>query len=169
MITASNEVRVDVLAANPQLIEQVGLLRWREWAYGENDPTRFIDVSRDEAGDGVHLPMTLVAIDAVGDAVGVVGLGDVDGEISDAERAGRTPWILGMVVAKDARMLGVGRLLLRALQQAAAGLGQSQTWVATGDEAVWFYRRCGWEPVERLELASTGIETTILAKATHAT
>lgn len=159
---------MDGLAANPQLFEQVGLLRWREWAYGEKDPTRFIDVSRDEAGDGVHLPMTVVAINSAGDAVGVVGLRDVDDEVSDAERAGRTPWILGMVVAKDARMLGVGRLLLRGLQEAAAGLGHAQTWVATGDEAVGFYRRCGWVPVEQLRLASTGIATTILAKATHA-
>ena len=167
MSTSSSEVRIDGLAAHPQLIEQVGLLRWQEWAYGEKDPTRFIDVSRDEVGDGVHLPMTLVAIDSAGDVVGVVGLGDVDGEVSDAERAGRTPWILGMVVAKDARRLGVGRLLLRGLQEAAAGLGHTQTWVATGDEAVGFYRSCGWEPVERLRLASTKIATTILTKATR--
>lgn len=155
------------LAANPYLFEQVGILRWREWAYGEKDPTRFVDVSRDEAGDGVHLPMTLVAINSVGDAVGVVGLGDIDDEVSDIERAGRTPWILGMVVADDARLLGVGRLLLGGLQGAAAGLGHSQTWVATGDEAVEFYRRCGWEPVDQFRLASTGIATTILAKATR--
>ena len=69
MNTASTKVRVDRLAANPQLIKQVGLLRWREWAYGEKDSTRFVDVSRDEAGDGVHLPMTLVAIDSAGDAL----------------------------------------------------------------------------------------------------
>lgn len=50
--------------------------------------------------------MTLVAIDSAGDALGVVGLCDVDDEVSDAERAGRTPWILGMVVAKDACMRG---------------------------------------------------------------
>ena len=73
-----------------------------------------------------------------------------------------------MVVAKDARMRGVGRLLLRGLQEVAAGLGHSQTWVATGDEAVEFYKRCGWVPVERLRLASTEIATTILTRATHA-
>lgn len=165
---ASNEVHVDQLAAHTELTEQVGLLRWTEWAYGEKDPTRFIDVTRDEAGDGVRLPMTLVAIDPAQKAVGVVGLGAVDDEVSDAERAGRTPWILGMVVAKEARMLGVGRLLLLGLQEAAARLGHAQTWVATGEEAVGFYRRCGWQPVEHLRLASTGIPTAILVKATHA-
>jgi GNAT superfamily N-acetyltransferase len=165
---ASSEVRIDHLAAHPQLIEQVGLLRWREWAYGEKDPTRFVDVSRDEAGDGVRLPMTLVAIDSAGNALGVVGLGSIDDEVSDVERGGRTPWTLGMVVAKEARMLGVGRLLLLAVQEAAAGLGHPQTWVATGEEAVRFYQRCGWEPIEHLRLQSTSLATTILAIATRA-
>jgi GNAT superfamily N-acetyltransferase len=167
MDAAGGEVRVEQLAANAQLVEQVGLLRWREWAYGKKDPARLIDVSRVEAGDGVHLPMTLVAIDSEANAVGVVGLGAVYGELSDAERAGRTPWILGMVVAEEARLPGVGRLLLNGLQNAAAGLGHSETWVATGEEAVTFYQRCGWSPVEHVRLASTRIETTILTKAKH--
>ena len=83
-----------------------------------------------------------------------------------AERAGRTPWILGMVVAREARELGVGRLLLAGLQDVAAELGHSHTWVATGKEAVGFYQRCGWEPVQHLRLESTGISTTILCKST---
>lgn len=111
--------------------------------------------------------MALVAINSAGNAVGVVGLGDIDGEVSDAERAGRSPWILGVVVAQDERMLGVGRSLLQGLQETAAKLGRSQTWVATGVEAVGFYRHCGWEPVEQLRLASTAIATTILRKATR--
>ena len=144
------------------------MLRWKEWAYGEKDPARFIDVTAEEAGDGVNLPMTLVAIDAAQDAVGVVGLGPIDDDVSNAERAGRTPWILGMVVAKDARRLGVGRHLLDDLQQAAATLGHCQTWVATGKEAVVFYQQCGWKPVEHLCLESTGIPTTILVRSTSA-
>jgi len=160
------DLQVDQLAAHPGLLEQVGILRWDEWAYGEKDATRFVDISREEAGDGVTLPMTLVAIDNDTTAVGVVGLGAIDDEVSAVERAGRTPWILGMVVAKDARNLGVGRLLLLGLQEAAAALGHSHTWVATGNDAVGFYKRCGWEPIERLRLESTGIPTTILCKPT---
>src|SRR6266540_5931190 len=155
MAVTLDDLHVDQLAAHPELFEQVGILRWREWAYGEKDPARFIDVTAEEAGDGVNLPMTLVAIDAAQDAVGVVGLGPIDGEVSKAERAERTPWILGMVVAKDARRLGVGRRLLDELQQAAAALGHRQTWVATGNEAVGFYQRCGWKSVEHLRLEST--------------
>lgn len=75
------------------------------------------------SGDGLRLPMTLFAIDAAHNALGAVGLGPVDDEVSEAERAGRTPWILGMVVAKEARMLGIGRRLLEGLQDAAGTLG----------------------------------------------
>ncbi|QDP95964.1 GNAT family N-acetyltransferase [Microlunatus elymi] len=160
------DFHIDQLAARPELIEQVGTLRWIEWAYGDSDPARFIDVTRAESGDGVSLPMTFVAIDASKRAVGVVGLGEIDDELSADERSGRTPWILGMVVAQDVRGRGVGRLLLTGLQATALDLGHAHTWVATGNQAVGFYRRCGWQPVERLRLQSTGIMTTILSNPT---
>src|SRR5215472_12811732 len=161
-------IRVESLADHPGLLEQVGLLRWKEWAYGAPDAAPFIEVTAREAGRGGLLPMTLVAIDVAGGggAVGAVGLGPVDDELSVAERAGRTPWILGMVVAAESRKQGVGRQLLENLQDLAASLGHPRTWVATGDEAVGFYQCCGWAPVGRLRLESTGIPTTILTKPT---
>ena len=45
-------------------------------------------------------------------------------------------------------------------------LGHRQSWVATGKEAVGFYQKCGWEPVEQVRLESTGIPATILVKPT---
>lgn len=166
MATSPQDPRVVRLADHPELTRQAGILRWKEWAYGEQDPARFIDVTAREAGDGLRLPVTLVAVDATHTALGVVSLGAADNEVSDAERAGRTPWILGMVVAREARLLGIGRRLLDELQEAAATFGHRQSWVATGEEAVGFYQRCGWAPVEQLHLASTGILTTILVKET---
>jgi GNAT superfamily N-acetyltransferase len=115
---------------------------------------------------GGQLPMTLVAIDVAGCAVGLVGLGPVDDELSATERGGQRPWILGMVVRAESRKLGVGRQLLESLHDVAASLGHPWTWVATGDEAVGFYQRCGWTAVEHLRLESTGIPTAILMRAT---
>jgi len=159
-------IRVESLADHSELFEQVGLLRWKEWAYGAPDAAPFIEVTAREAGRGGQLPMTLVAIDVAGGAVGAVGLDRVDDELSVAERAGRAPWIVGMVVAAESRKLGTGRQLLENLQDLAASLGHARTWVATGDEAVGFYQRCGWAPVGHLRLESTGIPTTILTKPT---
>ena len=162
------DIRAESLADHPGLLEQVGLLRWKEWAYGAPDPAPFIEVTAREAGRRGQLPMTLVAIDVAGGAVGAVGLDRVDDELSVAERAGRAPWIVGMVVAAESRKRGVGRQLLESLQDVAASLGHPQTWVATGDEAVGFYQRCGWAAVEHLRLESTGIPTTILMRPVKA-
>lgn len=166
MATSSGEIRVEPLADHPELVEQAGLLRWKEWAYGDPDPGSFVKTAARESGPVSGLPTTLIAIDEAGDAVGVVGLDTVDDEVSPAERAGRTPWIVGMVVRGDSRMVGIGRQLLERLQDVAASLGHQRTWVATGEEAVGFYERCGWSAVEHLRLESTGIPTTILAKPT---
>lgn len=165
-MAAPRGIRVEPLADHPGLFEQVGLLRWKQWAYGAQDPAPFIEVTAREAGRRGRLPVTLVAIDVARGAVGAAGLGPVDDELSVAERAGRTPWILGMVVAAESRKLGIGRQLLENLQDLAASVGHPRTWVATGREAVGFYQRCGWAAVEHLRLESTGIPTTILTKPT---
>jgi hypothetical protein len=100
------DLRVESLADHPELFEQVGLLRWKQWAYGARDPAPFIEVTAKEAGRSGQLPMTLVAIDVAGGAVGAVGLDRVDDELNVAERAGRTPWIVGMVVRAENRRRG---------------------------------------------------------------
>lgn len=161
-------LRVESLADHSELLEQVGLLRWKEWAYGAQDPAPFIEVTAKEAGRSGQLPMTLVAIDAAGGVVGAAGLDRIDDELSAAERADRTPWIVGIVVRAENRRQGVGRQLLESLQDAAASLRHPRAWVATGDEAVGFYQRCGWAAVEHLRLESTGIPTTILMRPAKA-
>lgn len=166
MAALPEDVRIENLADHRGLVEAAGLLRWREWANGDPDPREWVEVTAREAEDGVSGPITFVAIDRVGQAVGVVGLGPVDGELSAEERAGRTPWILGLVVAREARGLGIGRLLLAHLRGVAADLGHPATWVATGEQAVGFYRRCGWSPIEQLRLTCTGLPTTILTRST---
>lgn len=163
-MAAPRDIRIGSLADHPQLFEQVGLLRWKEWAYGAPDATEFVEATVREAGRAGQLPVTLVAIDVAGRAVGAVALGRADDELSVAERAGRTPWILGMVVAAESRKLGIGRHLLENLQDLAVSLGHPRTWVATGREAAGFYQRCGWVAAQNLRLESTGIDTTILVK-----
>lgn len=154
---------VDLLAHRPHLVETVGELRWREWGSGDPSPAGWIDITRREAG-AAELPMTFVAVGTSGDAVGAVALGEIDDALNAAERATRSPWVLGMIVRRDVRGRGIGRLLLRHLEDAAAGRGCHRLWVATGDQAVDFYGRCGWSAVQRLRLASTGIDTTILTR-----
>ena len=108
---------IQLLADNARLIAAIGALRWREWGRAP-EPERlgwWVEVTAREAGrDG--LPITWVAIDEHGGALGAVGLGAFD----LAERRDRSPWVLGMIVRPDRRGTGVGRLLLAQLEAWAA-------------------------------------------------
>ena len=155
-----DSVSVQLLADRPDLVRAVGEIRWAEWGHAPEpeDLSWWVDVTVREAGrEG--LPVTFAAVEGSGAAVGAVALGEFDIE----ERRDRSPWVLGMIVRPDYRGQGVGRLLLSQLERHAAAAGFSPVWVATGDPAVDFYRRCGWQPIETLPLASGG-PTTVLQK-----
>lgn len=144
-------VTIHLLADNEPLIAVIGDLRWREWGHAPEPEDRawWVDVTAREAGrDG--LPITWVATDERGDALGAVGLGEFDLE----ERGDRTPWVLGMIVRPDCRGMGVGRLLLTHLEAWARMHDYTQLWVANEGPAIDFYRKCGWELGEAVERAS---------------
>jgi GNAT superfamily N-acetyltransferase len=149
MTPPPDPVTVALLADHPHLIAAIGDLRWREWGHAPEPEDRgwWVEVTAREAGrDG--LPITWVALDARGEALGAVGLGEFD----IPEPRDRSPWVLGMIVRPDRRGQGIGRRLLARLEAWAGGHGYRQVWVATGDQAIGFYRRCGWalhETVER--------------------
>ena len=149
-----------MLADRLHLVGAVAEMRWREWGDepGREELSWWVDVTAAEAGQR-GLPVTWVAVDEGGEAAGAVGLGEFD----IAERRDRSPWVLGMVVWSASRGRGVGRLLLSRLEQYAAGQGFPRVWVATGDPAVGFYRRCGWAEAERLPPA-WGNQLTILTR-----
>jgi GNAT superfamily N-acetyltransferase len=160
VVAFSGALSVHVLADRPHLVAAVGEMRWREWGDepGREELSWWVDITFREAGRQ-GLPVTWVAVDEAGEAAGAVGLGKFD----IAERRDRSPWVLGMVVRRASRGQGVGRLLLSALEQFAAGQGYPRVWVATGDPAVGFYRRCGWEEAERLPY-TWGDQITILTR-----
>jgi GNAT superfamily N-acetyltransferase len=160
MTTSPGPVTVQLLADNEQLIAAIGELCWREWGHAPEPESLdwWVEVTAREAGrDG--LPISWVAIDAHGEAVGRVGLGEFDLE----ERQDRSPWVLGMIVQPDRRGQGIGSLLMAQLESWAGSHGYKQAWVATGGRAVNFYRRCGWALSETIERAS-GEVATVLTK-----
>lgn len=152
-----------LLAEHPELVAEVGVLRWREWSEGDPTPGVWIETTAREAGSE-QLPVTLVALGLDGHAVGAVALGETDGALDENERSGRGPWLLGMIVREPERLCGVGRLMVSAIEDLARERGHDRVWVATGDAAVDFYRHCGWGEHERLVLAQDSLPTTILSK-----
>lgn len=150
---------VHLLADRPELIAAVGALRWREWGRPPEpeDPSWWEAMTRKEAGRD-RLPVTFVAVDEPGQAIGAVGLGQYDLD----ERQDVSPWVMGTIVHPDHRGVGLGRALMAELEAWAAAHGVAQAWVATG-QAAGFYHRCGWRYVETMRLR-TGQRMTVLTK-----
>jgi GNAT superfamily N-acetyltransferase len=151
-----------LLADHPELVAEVGVLRWHEWGLSPT-PGTWIEITAREAGSD-QLPITLVAMGLDGRALGAVALGKYDDAVDEAAREGRTPWLLGMVVRGPERKCGVGRLMVTAVEDLARSRGHERVWVATGAEAVEFYLRCGWKRHQELVPANGDLRTTILAK-----
>ncbi len=151
MTSSFDPIEVQLLADDARLIAAIGELRWREWGHAPEpeDLDWWIDVTAREAGRD-RLPVTWVAVDGRGDALGAVGLGAYDIE----ERGDRSPWVLGMIVRPDHRGLGIGRLLMSHLEAWAGKHGYMQVWVANEGPAIGFYQACGWELSEEVETAT---------------
>ena len=160
MVTSSGPVAIQLLADNEQLVAAIGDLRWREWGHAPEpeDLDWWVNVTAREAGRD-RIPITWVAIDERGGALGAVGLGAFDLE----ERRDRSPWVLGMIVRPDRRGIGIGSLLLAHLEAWAGIHAYKQVWVASGSPAIGFYRKCGWQLSETIERAS-GETVSVLTK-----
>jgi GNAT superfamily N-acetyltransferase len=152
-------VTVAPLADHPQLITAVARMRWQEWGDepGREQLAWWVDVTRLEAGRD-RLPVTWVAFDERGEALGAVGLAEYDID----ERRDRSPWLVGMIVRADLRRHGIGRRLVATLEDWARAQAYARAWVATGDPAVGFYQACGWELHETFERADE--TTTVLSR-----
>lgn len=154
----SAPVAVELLADRPDLLIPLARIRWREWGdhRGREELQWWIDTTRRETGRAAP-PITLVATDEAGDAVGGVGLIPVE----HPELANRGPWVVGTIVRPDRRSHGIGAVLMTRLKQWAAEAGIDRLWVATGGRAVDFYRRCGFDLIELVTLPN-GERVTIL-------
>jgi GNAT superfamily N-acetyltransferase len=130
-----------LLADQPELIAEVGVLRWHASGEGST-PGAWIEVTARDAGrEG--LPVTVVAMGLDGRAIGAVTLGATDDRGGEACRA-RTPWLVSMVVRQGERRCGVGRLVVAAAEDLAREQGHARVWVAADPDEVRFYRHCGW-------------------------
>ena len=150
---------VTLLADSMTSAEAVAEMRWREWGHPPEpqDQAWWLETTVREAGRH-ELPVTFVAHDVSGEVLGAVGLDTYDLD----ERHDTSPWVTGMIVRRDRRGEGVGRLLMQHLERWAAERQIAECWVGT-DLAGGFYQRCGWT-VRETFTTSTGQQMTVLAK-----
>jgi GNAT superfamily N-acetyltransferase len=130
-----------LLADQPELIAEVGVLRWRA-AGSVGTPGPWIESTARTAGRE-KLPLTLVAMGLEGEVIGAVTL-DLAAGAPAPVGSDRLPWVVHMVVRPGERLCGVGRLMVSALVDLAQEHGHDELWVAADDEDVEFYHHCGW-------------------------
>jgi len=149
---------VDSLANHPELVCQVVEIAWSEWGHALTDEEhqRWLREAEDDCRSNSSFSAGFVAVS--GDVlVGTAQLHEFDID----EMRDRSPWVCGMVVKPDYRSLGIGRLLLGALESFAARKGVERLWVFT-ESASEFYERCGWSPYA--EAIHDGEPGTVLTK-----
>jgi GNAT superfamily N-acetyltransferase len=134
-------------------------MRWQEWGHPPEpeDPAWWLETTVNEAGRDT-LPVTLVAHGPAGQVLGAVGLDTYDLD----ERRETSPWVTGMIVRRDHRREGVGRVLMEHLEQWAAEHRITEAWVGT-DLALRFYQRCGWTLQEAFT-TTAGLHVDVLHK-----
>jgi GNAT superfamily N-acetyltransferase len=158
--TDAPPVRIELLADNPHLIPAIGQMRYKEWGEptttGSEGVDAWIEITSHEAGRD-KLPVTWVAIDEYGDAIGAAGVlpgSDI------ADRPEFSPSVVGVIVDQRQRRMGAGRRLLAVIEQWAHDHGIGQLYVVTGDDATGFYRKCGWEVVEETTITWPSVNVT---------
>jgi GNAT superfamily N-acetyltransferase len=150
-----------LLADQPELIAEVGVLRWHASGEGST-PGAWIEATARDAGRDC-LPITLVAMGLDGRAIGAATLGATDDRAGEVCGAG-DPWLVSMVVRDDERRCGIGRLIVSAAEDLAREQGHQRLWVAAGCDDVDFYRHCGWTDGAEPDHPEPG-SVTLLAKA----
>lgn len=136
---------VDYLANHQDLLPEIAELVFAEWR--ELCTVNGIDLDRVRATLAQRavtdrVPLTLVVLE---DGQ-LVATGSIKAS-EPATREGLSPWLDMMYVKSAWRGLGVGRLLLEAMEKKAVDLGFEALYLST-DEAEGFYARHGWTVIE---------------------
>jgi GNAT superfamily N-acetyltransferase len=150
-------MRIEGIAAHPELIETVARWQFGEWGHlepGDSLAARIAYLGTQAANPG-RIPMTFVALDsdeALGSASAVEHDMDTHPEL--------TPWLASVYVKPDARGRGVASALVRRVMAAVAALGVSRLYLFT-ESARGLYEKLGWQPIgeEHFE----GSDVTIMA------
>ncbi|MFN6969704.1 MAG: GNAT family N-acetyltransferase [Rheinheimera sp.] len=147
--TFSPGIRVDYLANHRALIPELSTLLYHEWA----DLYQAAGLSKQDLTTALiqrcvtnQLPLTLVVLAEDGQ---LLGAGSIKLD-EPGTKQGLSPWLGGIYIKEQQRGLGLGALIVTALEQKACALGVAALYLSA-DTAEGFYQRLGWQVLERLD------------------
>lgn len=144
-----------MLSDRPDLVPACA--RWEHQEWGKPLDRAMADFAGARA-DG--LPLTVVALDAQGEAVGMVSLWASD----CALRPDITPWMASLYVAPAARGHGLGSLLFSHAQAQARRLGMATLHLMTQHSEA-HYQRLGWESFARIDGPGAMADAVLMRKS----
>jgi len=154
----SGAIRIDYLANHSALILELSTLLYNEWA----DLYQAAGLTKQDLTTALELrcatnqiPITLVAVAADGQ---LLGAGSIKLD-EPGTKPGLSPWLGGIYIKEQQRGLGLGALIVTALEHKARELGVTALYLSA-DTAEGFYLRLGWFVMERLE--SHGVRNVVL-------
>jgi GNAT superfamily N-acetyltransferase len=136
-------VRIEGIAAHPELIETVARWQFGEWGHLEPEDSleaRIAYLGRQAANPG-RIPMTFVALDddeLLGSASAV--------EDDMGTHPELTPWLASVYVKPEARGRGVASALVRRVMQEVTALGTTRLYLYT-ESARGLYEKLGWRAI----------------------
>lgn len=157
-IAPGHGIRIDYLANHSALIPELSTLLYNEWA----DLYQAAGLTQQDLTAALELrcvtnqlPLTLVAVTVDGQ---LLGAGSIKLD-EPGTKAGLSPWLGGIYVKAQQRGLGLGAIIVTALEDKARALGVTALYLSA-DTAEGFYLRLGWHTLERLE--SFGVRDVVL-------
>ena len=139
------KLEICLLQDCPHAVSTVFKWLYDQWGQvvGTNPLVRIAQFVQAGASDD-DLPVTWVALDGEW-VVGTASLAERDLET----RPDLSPWLVSVYVNAADRRQGIGSALVRHVVEQARRRGVETLWLFTPDQAP-FYRRLGWQPVERV-------------------
>ena len=139
-------MHIRLLADHLEVIPQVAQWCHAEWSYLHPGRTLAdVEAVLRTRTNTDRIPLVLVAFD--GDTL----IGTVSLKVHDMEiRTDLSPWVASVYVEASRRKCGIGRQLLRAIEEKAWELGYSRLYLFT-PKAEGFYAKQGWAVIERTE------------------
>lgn len=148
---------IDYLVNQPQFLDEVARLSWREWQDIYDQRGQTLEHSRKNYQDRMRidrLPLTLIAHED-DNLLGMVSLKFHDMDT----RPDLDPWLGGLLVLPQSRNRGIGTMLMHRATEEARRLKipRLYLWTATAES---LYRKLGWRVLDRSQYF--GLEAVVM-------
>lgn len=158
-----SDFKIDYLANRPDCLHACAAWAYGRWGVQKKDGSLDQAISVFKQGmQKDRLPFTLIVINLETNLPVAMGsLWEKDG----TEWSEKTPWIASIYILYRYRGLGLGKQLIKRLEEEARNIGFQEVYLQSGSAAN-FYRNLGYKEIEAVKTKATasGTETLFIKK-----